>query len=114
VHRAALSLRAARRLAEQLGHDRVGRHAPRERLPVLAIGRDHVVVVAQGGERADRHRFLADVEMTEAADFAQRVRFGGFLFEPTDQEHLTQHAPFQLALGGRVGGLGGCSGHGDR
>src|SRR5256885_14187645 len=37
VHRAALPLRAARRLAEQLGHDLVRRHAARERLPVLAV-----------------------------------------------------------------------------
>src|SRR6266702_3378745 len=65
-------------------------------------------------ERADRHRLLADVEMTEAADLAQGVRFGGLLFEAADQEHLAQHAPLQLALGRRVGGLGGCRGHGDR
>ena len=70
VHRPALTLRAPRRLAEQLRHDRGGGDAPGERLPVLAIRADDVIVVAQRGERADRHGLLADVEMAEAADLA--------------------------------------------
>ena len=47
VHRAALAARAAVDAAEQLGHDGARRHAARERLPVIAVRRDDVVVRAQ-------------------------------------------------------------------
>ena len=71
VHRAALALRASRCLAEQFGHDRARRHAAGQRLPVFAVGADHVVVGTQRGERADRDRFLPDIEVAEAADLSQ-------------------------------------------
>ena len=52
VHRAALAARAAVDAAEQLGHHRARRHAARERLAVIAVGRDDVVVRAQHRDRA--------------------------------------------------------------
>jgi len=62
VHGAALALGAARRLPEQLRHHRVGRDPLDERLAMLAVGADDVVVVLQRRERADGDRFLSDVE----------------------------------------------------
>src|SRR5205823_12053226 len=59
VHRATLPLRAARRLAEQLGHQRVRRHSSPDRLPVLAVRRNHVVVLAQRGEHTSELQSLA-------------------------------------------------------
>src|SRR3989441_13180735 len=77
MHRAALALRAPGGFAEQLGHHRAGGDAARQRLAVLAVGGDDVIVVAQRRERADRHRLLSDVEMAEPTDLAQRVRLRG-------------------------------------
>src|SRR5207247_257831 len=91
VHRAALALRAAGRLPEQLGHHGARRDAADQRLAVLTVGADHVIVVAQRRKRADRHRFLADIEMAEPADLAQRVGLRRLLLEVTDQQHLSQH-----------------------
>ena len=76
VHRAALALRAAGGLAEQLGHHGPRRDAARDRLPVVAVGGDHVVVVAQHGDRAGADGFLSDVQVAEPADLAERVRLG--------------------------------------
>ncbi len=74
VHRAALAVRAACCLAEQLGHDGTRRDAAGDRLRVVAIGRDHVIIVAQHGDRARAGRFLPDVQVAEAADLAECVR----------------------------------------
>src|SRR5204863_8658664 len=113
VHGAALPPRAARRLAVRLGHHGVRGDAARQGLSMLAVRGDHVAGGSQRGERADSHGFLPDVEMAEPADFAEGVRLCGFFFEPADQEHLTQHAPLQLRLGGgaRLRGPGGGGGH---
>ena len=54
VHRAAQALRAAGLLAEQLGHDRPGRHALGVGLAVVAVGRDDVVLGLERGHRARR------------------------------------------------------------
>ena len=99
VHRAALAARAAVDAAEQLGHHRARRHAARERLPVIAIGRDDVVVGAEHRQRPGAHRFLADVEVAEAADLAQRIRLGAALLEAALQQHRVQQRPIQFGVG---------------
>ena len=56
---------------------------------MVAIAGDHAVLV--GIERRlqpDRDRFLADVEVAEAADQAEAVELAGLLLEPADQQHL--------------------------
>ena len=37
--------------------------AARQEVAVIAVGVDHGVVVVERRDRADRHRFLADVEV---------------------------------------------------
>ena len=111
VHRAALALRAAGGLAVQLGHRRLGGDAPGQRLPVLAVGADDVIVRAQRAERARRHGFLTDVEMAEPADLAERVRLRRLFFEAADQQHLAQHPPGELDLSLVDFGLDGGAGH---
>ena len=54
---------------------------------MLAIGRDDVVFVVECGDRADRDRFFARIEMAEAGDLAARVHLGGLLLEAPDQNH---------------------------
>ena len=65
---------------------------------MFAIRADHVVVVAQRRQRADGDRFLADVQVTESADLAERVRLRGLFLEAPDQQHLPQHLEKQLGL----------------
>jgi len=56
---------------------------------VFAITGKHVIVFANRGNRADGDRFLADVQVAEAADFAGDVSLGGFFFEASNEQHLT-------------------------
>ena len=88
--------------AEQLGHDGARRHAARERLAVIAVGRDDVVVGAQHRDRAGADGFLSDVEVAEAADLAERVRLGAALLEAALQQHRAQQLEVQLGVGAAV------------
>ena len=73
MHRATLALADACRLAQQLGHQALRVGTDDEGVGVVAVGGDDMVLWAAGGDRADGRRFLTDVEMQEAADFAQLV-----------------------------------------
>ncbi|GAC1462555.1 MAG: hypothetical protein PVSMB1_13220 [Gemmatimonadaceae bacterium] len=83
VHGATLAPGASGVAAEQLGHDRTGADSARERLAVVPISRDHVIVWADHRHNAGRDRFLPDVEVTEPADLSKRVRLGATLLEAT-------------------------------
>src|SRR2546425_7956719 len=111
VHRAALALRAASGLPEQLRHDGVRRDPLDQRLTVFAIGADDVVIVPKRRERADSHRFLADIQMAEAADLAEGIGLGCLFLEATNEQHLAQHFEMQVGLRGG-GGLRGSGGRG--
>src|SRR6185437_12722120 len=78
VHRAALALADAGRLAKEFGHDGLRVHAPDNGLPMLAVAADDVVRRAQGAERADPAGLLPDIEMQEAANLAEGIFLGGF------------------------------------
>jgi len=109
VHRAALAAHHAVDAPEQLGHHRARRHAARERLTVVAIGGDDVVVGPQHRDRAGAARLLPDVEVAEAADLAERVRLGAPLLEAALEEHRPQKLEVQLRVvgcGRRDRGLG--------
>ena len=92
MHRAAETLRAARRLAEKLGHAGIRAHAAHERVAVVTVGGDHVIVGTNGRHGTSDHCFLADVEMAETADaVATLILLGGAFLETPDEEHLGQH-----------------------
>ena len=112
VHRAALAAGAPRRLAEQLRHHRGGGDAAHQRLAVLAVGADNVVIVTERVERPHGDGFLPDVEVAKAADLAEGIRLGGLLFEAADEQHLPQHATVQLGLALVFRSGGGRGGHG--
>ncbi len=78
--------------------------APRERLTVLAIGREQVVALAKRLGGADDRRLLADAEVEEAADLRLRVHLAGALLEAPDQEHLLEHREAGLPAWQRVRG----------
>jgi hypothetical protein len=54
-------------------------------MSVVAVAAHHIVVVAQRRNCTDGHSFLPDIEMAEAADLSERVRFTGTFLEPADQ-----------------------------
>lgn len=104
VHRATLALRAAVLTAEEFGHDRTRRHATRERLSMVAVGGDDVVVGAEQRDDARGDGFLADVEVAEATDATDRVHLGAPLFEAALQEHAVQQLAMQRGIVVRLHG----------
>ena len=70
----------------------VGRNAAHQRVPVVAVRRDDVVVGGQRVEHTDRDRLLADVEVHEPADARRAVELDAALLEPPDAHHLAQQA----------------------
>ncbi len=104
MHRAALAARRPGRLPEQLGHYCAAGEPAGQRVAVFAVGADDVIVGSERGHDAHRHRFLADVEVAESADLAERVGLAGLFLEPPDQQHLAEIGSVER-LGGRVGGL---------
>ena len=74
VHRPALALGAAGRLAEQLGHRGPRVHAQRQRMAVAAVAVDQrVLALLEDRGDADGDRFLPAVEVAEAADLLARA-----------------------------------------
>jgi len=69
---------------------RVGIAAAGERVPVRAVRRDEVVLVAQGTRGADDRRLLADREVQEAADLGLGVHLARALLEAADEHHRLQ------------------------
>ena len=66
-------------------------HAPGQRVAVVAIRRDHVIIVAEHPDRADSDRFLSAVLVKEAADLvALLIQHLRPLLEAADQHHLPQ------------------------
>ena len=88
MHRAAFAFRATGLLAEHFRHAFVHAHAYGERVTVVSIGRDEMVVGAAERNGADGYRFLADVKMQKASHFAGAVIFQARLLETADANHL--------------------------
>jgi len=94
VHGAALAARGSCVAAKQLGHDCSRADSACERLPMIAVGGDHVIIGTDHRHHAGRDRFLSDVEVQEPADLSERVPFGAPLLETTLEEHrMKQLAP---------------------
>ncbi len=105
VHRAALALGAAGRLAEQFGHGGVCTDAPGERVAVIAVCRDHIIGVAQRADRAYGDRFLSAVLMKEAADLVPLlIHHLRPLLEAADQHHLAKPVQGLFPADDRLGG----------
>ena len=88
VHRAAPAVSAAVTTAEELGHDRLGADATRERETVAAIAGDEEVVVLQRVHRADDHGLLTGRHMAIAADVIRLVLALGLGLERANEHHL--------------------------
>ena len=73
---------------EELGHDRLGADATRERETVAAIAGDEEVVVLQRVHRADDHGLLTGRHMAIAADVIRLVLALGLGLERANEHHL--------------------------
>ena len=68
---------------------------------VVAIGGDEVIIGPRRRDRAGHDRFLADVEVAEAADFLRLILLTRALLETADQQHRREHLDFVALLGSR-------------
>src|SRR5260370_17634925 len=99
MHRTAEALRAAGRFAKEFGHTRVGAGSARERVSVIAICGDDVIVLAHRGDGTDDNRFLADVKMAEAADFLRLILLARAFLKAPNQQHQREHLDLVALLG---------------
>jgi hypothetical protein len=61
-------------------------------MTVLAVRSDDGILLGQCRHHARRNRFLADVQVQEAADLAGAVDLGALLLEAPDADHLAQQS----------------------
>jgi hypothetical protein len=88
MHGAALALGKAAAASGQFRHHAARAHAAGQHVAVVTIAGDDLVAFLQRHLHADDDRFLADVEVTEAADEAHAVELAGLLLETPDQQHF--------------------------
>src|SRR5207247_2477193 len=87
MHRAAEAPRAAGLFPKKLSHAGVRASTARQRVSVITISGDDVVVVAHRSHCAGHHCFLTDVKMTKSADLLRLILLTGPLLETPDQQH---------------------------
>ena len=98
MHGTAEAAGAAGRFAEKLGHAGISGSSARQRMGMIAISGDQVVVRPRRCDRADHDRFLPDVEMAEAADLLRLILLTGAFLETPDQQHQREHLDFVALL----------------
>jgi hypothetical protein len=65
---------------------------------VLTVGGDDGVFGRQRLHHPDRDRFLAVLQMQEAADLRGTVEFGAFALKPSNANHLLQELQRMVAV----------------
>src|SRR4029078_10348723 len=83
-----------------LRHEARHRQAARERVAMLAIGRDDGVGRRERAQDAGRDRLLANIEMEETANLLRAVELDALLLETPDAEHRAQQLEPMLAGAG--------------
>ena len=91
VHGAALALADASLLAQQLRHSGLDVPALGDGVAMGAVITGHPVVVAQGHAGTDGDRFLADIGMGRADDFAAFHQIDHCFFEVSNPKHAPHH-----------------------
>ena len=87
VHRAALAAARPGGPAAQLGHARLGVHTSGQRVAVVPVVSDDVVLRLKRADSANGHSFLAYVQVEEASYETLHVEPGACLFELSDEKH---------------------------
>ncbi len=65
-------------------------------MAMVAVTRNHLVSGLDRQLHADDDCFLADIEVTEAADEPHAVELPGFFLEPADEQHIAIGAKLLL------------------
>src|SRR2546423_15606159 len=94
MHRPTESTGTTGIFAKKFGHAGIGAGSADQRVGVIAIGGDKVIVDPNSRDRAGHDRLLADVKMTKAADFLGLILLAGALFKTPDE----QNQPKQLVF----------------
>src|SRR5207247_10177800 len=84
VHRATQPSRASGFFSKKFGHACVCARAAGECVRMIAICGDDVIIVTHSRHRSGHDRFLADVEMTKAADFLRLILLTRAFLETPD------------------------------
>jgi hypothetical protein len=98
VHGATFALGTSILPAKQLSHHRVGCHAAHQRLPVIAIGGDDVVVLPERHDDAAGDGFLANIEVAKATNLANGIHLGTPLLEAALQHHRIQQIAIECGV----------------
>ena len=98
VHGAALAARAAGDLAEELGHDALGRHSLGQGVTVLPVGADPVILRPADGRYTSGHGLLTVVEVAESADLPLLIILGHPQLKPAHQNHLVINVAERLRV----------------
>src|SRR5207248_2159485 len=98
MHRTAQPARAARLFAKQFRHARIGGCASSERVGVITVCRNDIIIIAYSGHRACYDCFLPNVEMAKPANLLRLVLLAGAFFKPPDQQHQREHLDFVALL----------------
>ncbi len=99
MHGTAQPARTTGFLAEKLRHARIRAGAAGERMCVIAIRRDDVIVVPHGRDGAGDDRFLSNVKMAEAAYLLRLILLARAFLETADQQHQREHLDLVAWLG---------------
>src|SRR6266480_5644042 len=91
-------MRCASLLAEELGHHGLRVDAASDRVAVLPVAGEDVVVPLQREHAADHCCLLADVQVAVAPDLCLCVLLLRALFEPADELHLPVEAKQEVAV----------------
>ncbi len=89
VHRAALAFGAAGNFTVILGHHLVHPHANSERMPVVAIGCDNMVIFAHDRGATHRDGFLPNIQVKKPTNFALLIAPQAAFFKTANPDHVS-------------------------
>src|SRR6202043_1062433 len=99
MHRAAEPTRTAGFFAEKFRHASVGARAAGQRVTVIAIRSDDVIIRPWGRHRTDGDCLLSNVKMAGASDLPRLILLTRALFETSDQQHQREHLDLVALVG---------------
>ena len=104
MHGPTQTSRASGRLAQKLSHASVKTGTSGNRMGVIAVGSDDVIVITRCGQGSNHDCFLANIEVTKPSNFLLLVSLGGALLKAANEKHLVEQVKLSLLPGefGRV------------
>lgn len=96
MHGASFPFGATGNLCHELSHNCIGVNSFGDWMHVVAVSRNHVIVVANYAHRTGHNGFLTNVKVTESPDFLLDVQLTCFFFKPPPQQHI--FVPLQVLL----------------